>query len=194
MLRQVLIFSFTLLAIAMTSCTKSEDDLRKAQRETASLMPDNDPKFEAEYVSDQSQVKLVAARNISYEPLDSFRGKSKSKSEGDEPANDEKPKKKTAGAMPKSARATGAAPPGAPLGGSFWSRVGMKALMGGAPPPGHSAAPPAKPPTKGGKPDAKGDKADEKKKPADDKDADEEESEDEDSGDKDSKDSNSDGN
>ena len=183
-----------LVAISMTRCTKSDEDVRKAQRATSGLMPDNDPKFEAEYVSDQSQVKLVAARTISYESLDTFRGKSKSKSASDESVSDEKPKKATPGASPKSNGAAGQ--PAARTssgGGGFWSRVGMKALMGGGAPPS-GAAPPAKPPSKGGKPDAKEDKADGKEKPTDKEEADEEESEDDDSGDKESKDSSSNGN
>jgi hypothetical protein len=187
MTRKLPLFTICLIALSLARCTKSEEDYRRAQRSTGGdlkLMPDNDPKFESEYVSDQSQVKLVAARTISYEPLDTFRGKSKSKGASDEPAVDEMPKKAATGAKAKASPPSGHAAGRPPSGGGFWTRVGMKALMGGAAPPaGAGAAPPG---SKDEKPDAKGNKADDKKKPSKDKDADKEESKD-DSGEKESK-------
>ncbi len=185
MQNRISLFAALLIALAIAGCTKSEEDVRKAQRATPDLklMPANEPGFEAEYVADQSQVKLAAARTVTYEPLDTFRRKSKSKSTDDEAASDEESPKAEERSAKKAGPARGAPQTGAPSGGpGFWTRVGMKGLMGGGPPPGAGAAPPKKPA-------AKEDKSDKK-----DKSGDEEESEDEDSGDQESKDSDSDGN
>lgn len=177
-----------LIALAISGCTKSEDDVRKAQRATPDLrlMPANDPKFEAEYVADQSQVKLVAARTVSYEPLETFRGKAKSRSSDEETAPDDEQPKAKENAANKAGPARGAPQSGGSSGGpGFWTRVGMKGLMGGVP----GAAPPGKPASKGDEPAAKENKTDKK-----DKSADAEESEDGESSDQESKDSDSDGN
>jgi hypothetical protein len=88
MTRQLPLFTICLIALSLVRCTKSEEDYRRAQRSTGGdlkLMPDNDPKFEAEYVSDQSQVKIVAARTITYEPLGHVPRQVKVKAMGDEP-------------------------------------------------------------------------------------------------------------
>lgn len=162
-------FIFALVAIGFCSvgCTKSDDDVKKAQRATAGLMPAEEPKFEAEYVADQSQVKLVAARTVSYEPLETFRGKSKSEPKEEDSKGEKETEEPTAKAKsPARGAPSGGAPSG---GGNFWTRVGMKALMGGAAPPQESAP-------NDDEPAAKDDKAG-KKKEADD----EEESEEEDS-------------
>ncbi|HKQ48120.1 MAG TPA: hypothetical protein VJZ71_08635 [Phycisphaerae bacterium] len=166
MLRKLPLYAICLFAAAPFACTKSEDDLRPAQRAAGGLMPDTDPKFEAEYVADQSQVKLVAPRTVSYEPLDTFRGKAEPAAKADAPA-DAEPAKSTARAAP-GPRGTPSAPPSAG-GGNFWSRVGMKALMGGG------AAPPGPPPASPGQPAPKEDEPAAEEEAADNEDATEEE-------------------
>lgn len=188
MLRKLLICAICLFVAAPFACTKSEDDLRPAQRAAGGLMPDNDPKFEAEYVADQSQVKLVAPRTVSYEPLDTFRGKAESAARSDDAASEAEPARPTARAAP-APRGTQSAPRSGG-GGNFWSRVGMKALMGGgAAPPGPRSTSPGNPAPKGDEPTADDEAADEEEaaaeeeEPAEDEeaDSDEEETEDEES-------------
>ena len=204
MLRKLPVYAICLFVAAPIACTKSEDDLRRAQRAASGLMPDNDPKFEAEYVADQSQVKTNAPRTVSYEPLDTFRGKAEPAAKADAPAEAE-PSKPTARAVPAPRGTPSAAPSGG--GGNFWSRVGMKALMGGAAPPGPRPASPGAPAPKGDEPAADKESADEEEEsatdeeePADDEEAtedeeaesDDEESEEKDSTDKEPKDTVSD--
>lgn len=63
-----------LLVIALVSgCQKSPDQPRQAQQAVGGLMPAGEPGVDLEYVADQKQVKLLPAREVSYEPLDVFR-------------------------------------------------------------------------------------------------------------------------
>jgi len=160
------LYATCLMILAPFACAKSEDDLRPAQRAAGGLMPDTDPKFEAEYVADQSQVKTIAPRTISYEPLDTFRSKAEPAAKAEAPAEAE-PSKPTARAAPGPRGTLSATPPGG--GGNFWSRVGMKALMGGG------AAPPAPRPPGPGQPPPKGDEPAANDEASNDKDAAQEE-------------------
>lgn len=62
------------LMLVIAGCAKSDGPKRRAEVATkGDLMPGEPPAFEAQYVSNQSSVKLLPARTISTEPLESFR-------------------------------------------------------------------------------------------------------------------------
>lgn len=102
--------------------------------QTDELMPVPAPKMEVEYLADQSQVKVVVAREApSYDSLDTFR---KAKSEG--PKGDEADSDDSA---QESNGNSAASPAAGPAGeGGFWKKVGLKTLMGGMAPPSDSGS------------------------------------------------------
>ncbi len=73
MMRFSLVCALMTMATVVVGCQKSQDPPRQAQRAIAGLMPDGEPGADFDYVADQKQVKLLPARQVSYEPLDVFR-------------------------------------------------------------------------------------------------------------------------
>lgn len=61
------------LALVLSGCTKSSEPPPRAETAKSGLMPAEEPAFDPTYVADQKDVKLVTAREVSYEPLDTFR-------------------------------------------------------------------------------------------------------------------------
>ncbi|MFH1418927.1 MAG: hypothetical protein ABII12_11670 [Planctomycetota bacterium] len=74
MIRNGTLFGLAVLAAVVVGCTKSEEPPQSAQTAKAGLMPGAHPGVESIYTADQTQTKLAGEREISYEPLDSFRG------------------------------------------------------------------------------------------------------------------------
>ncbi len=74
MIRNGALYGMALLMAIVVGCTKSVEPPQEAQIARAGLMPAGDLGTESVYTADQKQVKLAAAREISYEPLDTFRG------------------------------------------------------------------------------------------------------------------------
>jgi hypothetical protein len=73
MIRKLLVGVFAGLSLIMVGCTKSSEPPRRAETAKKGLMPAQEPGFDAAYLVDQKDVKLAAAREVSYEPLDTFR-------------------------------------------------------------------------------------------------------------------------
>jgi hypothetical protein len=155
---RILLLSMSLLAFVTFGCTKSEE--AQAQRRTgeSKLMPSVRPTFEAEYLADQSSVKTLPARKISYAALDSFSAEEQPREEK-KPEPRKESKKVARSAPPAPSGAARSAPPAGASGkGSFWQRVGMKAMMGG----GRYGPPGAKPPaSKEGEVEADSEESDE---------------------------------
>lgn len=61
------------LLIVPVGCEDSAEPRPQARVAKAGLMPDGQPAFELDYITNQSNVKLAPARTVSYEPLDTFR-------------------------------------------------------------------------------------------------------------------------
>ncbi|MBN2559577.1 MAG: hypothetical protein JXQ75_01415 [Phycisphaerae bacterium] len=78
------------LLLVAVGCQKAEEEPQHAVIAKDALMPPADPSFEASYVADQKQVKLVD-RDVSFEPLDSFR--SQAAGEDEELTSAKKPDK-----------------------------------------------------------------------------------------------------
>jgi|CXWL01.1.fsa_nt_gi hypothetical protein len=140
MLRKLFLTLLTTSA-ALFGCTKSEE--REAQRAAGGLMPSAIPTYEPEYVSDQSSVKTLPVRKISYEPLDSFRtdGKPSTAKKSDAKKAPTQTARRSVKAPEKTAQAasaTGKSPGGS---GGFWKRVGIKALMGAGKGKGNQMSP-----------------------------------------------------
>lgn len=119
-----------LMILAALACCNKDEDAHPATCAVDGLMPGSnpDPQADALYIEDQSKIKLATAREVSYEPLESFRGTAPKQVDVSAPAA--KPSEESP--VPESAAR--AAPPRATGGGSFWTRVGMKAMMGGGGP------------------------------------------------------------
>ena len=60
------------LLLGLAHCNDDQAPSRATQA-TANLMPGEDPTADPTYVEDQTKVKTAPAREISYEPLESFR-------------------------------------------------------------------------------------------------------------------------
>lgn len=117
-------FALLIACCWSVGCTESDAPPERAPRAAEELMPVPAPQFDAEYLADQSQAKLAVAREApSYEPLETFRQARIER---------EKPKVRTPAAVPTMTQ--GGAPPAGAGEGNFWKRLGLKALMGGAPP------------------------------------------------------------
>ncbi len=115
----------------VAGCTESDSRPEKAVRGTDDVMPLPEPRFEAEYLADQSQVKVAVAREApSYDPLETFREKRAEERE-------KKARRAASGSdtEEETSDAGTASTPQIPAGeGNFWKKVGLKSLMGGAPP------------------------------------------------------------
>lgn len=83
-----------LVLLAAGGCAKSDDSGNRAERAVGGLMPGATPQYEAAYVVDPSQAKLLPARTISYEPLETFRG-SKQALSAEEPGDENSEGEKT---------------------------------------------------------------------------------------------------
>ncbi|MBI5762319.1 MAG: hypothetical protein HZA51_02205 [Planctomycetes bacterium] len=109
-----------LLAVFLFGCAKSDEGAKRAQLALGSnkLMPADMPAAELAYVMDQASVKTVPARDVKYEPLETYRaanaekaakstgdasdaGGDETATEGDAPSDDT-PKKAKADAPKKS--------------------------------------------------------------------------------------------
>lgn len=77
-----------------TGCEKSSDRERKAYLATGNLMPAGLPEIDVQYIEDQSKVKVLPAREISYSPLESFKGRSKENDNRTKISKRSKPPKK----------------------------------------------------------------------------------------------------
>ena len=75
MIRNSLGFVLIGLAFGVVGCAKSNEPPQRAQTALGGLMPAEQPGFDAAYVSDQKDVKIAGPREVSYDPLSSFREK-----------------------------------------------------------------------------------------------------------------------
>jgi hypothetical protein len=76
MIRTSVLCALTLLLLAATGCEESPDQQRRAALDQGKLVRGPEPGFEAAYLADQKQVKLIQRTvPISYEPLDTFRAR-----------------------------------------------------------------------------------------------------------------------
>ncbi len=111
-------------ALTGLGCANSEEEPRRPTRAVQELMPTVAPAFDAQYLADQTQVKLAAAREISYEPLESFRAAAEeARARGVQSAQADRS---------GSAEAGGASAGVLPQSMNFWQRIALKAAMGGA--------------------------------------------------------------
>jgi hypothetical protein len=80
MIRTSVLCALTSLLLAAAGCQESPDQPRRAALDQGKLVSDPEPGFEAAYLADQKQVKLVQRTvPISYEPLDTFRARAGAK-------------------------------------------------------------------------------------------------------------------
>jgi hypothetical protein len=127
-------FICPLAFVWIVGCAKSDDRRPQAERAQSGLMPADWPAAGTDYVADQTKVVSLAAPSLSFEPLDSFRAANARRAAARMQSHVAAP---AAEAMAPDAAAAG--------GGGFWTRVGLKTLMGGAAPPaaqGDASAPP----------------------------------------------------
>jgi len=83
MLRHTLLCVLSATAIAIcVGCDTSTHENRRAYVARANLMPGATPAVSSLYTQNQGEVKLGPERTISYEPLESFRGRAASASKG----------------------------------------------------------------------------------------------------------------
>ncbi len=80
MIRTSVLCALTSLLLAATGCQESPDQQRRAALDQGKLVAGPEPGFEAAYLADQKQVKLIQRTvPISYEPLDTFRAQAAAK-------------------------------------------------------------------------------------------------------------------
>lgn len=130
MLRSTRLTFLCVSALLVSGCTKSEEPAPHAAVATGELMPIASISSERDVLLDQSQVKVVVAREVpSYEPLETFR-----KQREEVRIEYKSPEDLIAEATaPKSTQAEEMSSPsqGATGGEGFWKRLGFKALVGG---------------------------------------------------------------
>lgn len=130
MLRSTCLTFLCVSALLVSGCTKSEEPAPHAAVATGEMMPIASISSERDVLLDQSQVKVVVAREVpSYEPLETFR-----KQREEVRIEYKSPEDLIAeAAAPKSTQAAELSSPagGATGGEGFWKRLGFKALVGG---------------------------------------------------------------
>ncbi len=137
MFRNKLLCVLSAMGLAIcVGCDTSTHENRRAYTARAGLMPGATPAMSSIYTQNQGEVKLAPERTISYEPLESFRGRGASKAGG-----------KLAKASGKSKRKARGGKTG-PIGKlkQFFSNVGFPPSAKGDP-AADDGIPPGRPPT-----------------------------------------------
>jgi hypothetical protein len=88
MMRNALLCVLSGLTLALVGCAKSSEPPQRAETAQGGLMPVEEPGFEAAYVADQKEVKLATARDVSTEPLDTFRERNAEAAKAQEQADE----------------------------------------------------------------------------------------------------------